>query len=468
MSTTDLEWLTSWPPPSELDLRGVDLSGQDLSELEIKTSKLEDAIFDRAILDGAVFSDCHMRKVAFRGAQLQEVRFQACDLRGAVFAGSKLREVHFEACDLDEADLREVDLDEVSMAHCRGTPALAEKLRIWDTEVSAATWLAVAQGRTRGITLRGRPRLVSGLDLRDADLEGVDLRRAELEDLRLEGANLRGATLRGIDLQRSSLVGADLREADLQDAVLVECDLTDARFDGANLRGASWEECTAVRTSLRGIRANDKTYLGRIVDVDLSGEDLRKVVHESMFSGLVRVSFRGADLRGTALCVYEELTECDFRDIRGERMCFFDSDWQDSLFEGANFRRAFLGGTFVEGMVLTGMDLRETEFVICLDGADLSGLDLRGAKFTLDSSAAGARFIGANLRRAEIGGLDLRRASLVGADLGDVDFRNARLGETTLVKAKISGAVFWEDQLELVDLTEAVGRPKVMPIPGPR
>ena len=41
MSTADLESLTSWPPPSELDLRGADLSGQDQCELEIRNSKLE-------------------------------------------------------------------------------------------------------------------------------------------------------------------------------------------------------------------------------------------------------------------------------------------------------------------------------------------------------------------------------------------------------------------------------------------
>jgi uncharacterized protein YjbI with pentapeptide repeats len=165
------------------------------------------------------------------------------------------------------------------------------------------------------------------------------------------------------------------------------------------------------------------------------------------------------------LYVYKDLTECDFRDIRGERMGFDDSNWSDSLFEGANFRKAFLRGEMVPGVVLTGVDFRDTELIIQLDGVDLSGLDFRGAQFTCDSSAAGACLDGADLRKASVDELDLTGASLKGADVRNVDFCEATVDGMSLAGAKVAGAQFWEDQIAKVDVTGVVGRLVIRPVP---
>ena len=60
--------------------------------------------------------------------------------------------------------------------------------------------------------------LLSGADLRDANLSGADLHDANLRDADLTGADLSYANLRGADLRGANLTDADLSGADIRDA----------------------------------------------------------------------------------------------------------------------------------------------------------------------------------------------------------------------------------------------------------
>ena len=102
------------------------------------------------------------------------------------------------------------------------------------------------QLRRHALWLQGAPdgeRLVlSGSNLRDADLNGADLR----------GANLNGADLLGADLRGSNLLGSNLRDANLRGADLRGSNLNDADLNGADLRGANLRGSNLLCADLRG------------------------------------------------------------------------------------------------------------------------------------------------------------------------------------------------------------------------
>lgn len=64
--------------------------------------------------------------------------------------------------------------------------------------------------------------LISGLNLRGADLADADLCVANLRDADLRDADLHDADLRGADLSGANLQDADLAGANLRDAILGE------------------------------------------------------------------------------------------------------------------------------------------------------------------------------------------------------------------------------------------------------
>lgn len=83
--------------------------------------------------------------------------------------------------------------------------------------------------------LAGPERVVlSGIDLKFADLQGSTLTRADLRH-----ANLRGANLRNANLASANFENADLSDCDLRGAVLDGADFSRAKLVSANLSGAS-------------------------------------------------------------------------------------------------------------------------------------------------------------------------------------------------------------------------------------
>jgi uncharacterized protein YjbI with pentapeptide repeats len=112
---------------------------------------------------------------------------------------------------------------------------------------SAELWSANLQGADlKGANLQGSyldDANLQGVDLWNADLQGANLWNANLQGTYLSSANLQGADLRfanlqGADLRFADLQGADLRFTDLQGADLSTTNLQGAYLNGANLQGA--------------------------------------------------------------------------------------------------------------------------------------------------------------------------------------------------------------------------------------
>jgi predicted secreted protein len=120
----------------------------------------------------------------------------------------------------------------------------------------------VDRNDVEAVLASGRPALLNGASLIQADLSGLDLSQADLSyatltDARLDGAVLREARLWSVEARSASFVGADLRDADLtaadlRDADLTRALLTGARLTGTNLTGANLSDAELPPYGLAG------------------------------------------------------------------------------------------------------------------------------------------------------------------------------------------------------------------------
>lgn len=101
-----------------------------------------------------------------------------------------------------------------------------------------------------------RPNLVKA-DLFTAILSGVDLRRADLREAGLIGAVLSGADLRGANLTLADLIGAVLFGADLRRADFKWADLSGANLRGADVSKAQFGATVLGNTDLSGTKGLD-------------------------------------------------------------------------------------------------------------------------------------------------------------------------------------------------------------------
>ena len=93
-----------------------------------------------------------------------------------------------------------------------------------------------------GEVLAGRV-VLTGVDLRQADLRdmkmrNVDLTGANLQDARLDQSNLRWGVLANADLRRANFSRANLQAADLRGADLDQANFAQADLSGADLTSA--------------------------------------------------------------------------------------------------------------------------------------------------------------------------------------------------------------------------------------
>jgi len=105
---------------------------------------------------------------------------------------------------------------------------------------------------------------LQGAYLQDASLAGANLQGANLADALLQGANLAGANLKDADLQGASLQGANLTGANLNLANLSGADLTGANLSVANLHGADLQNANFTNANLSGANLNGANTTGAI------------------------------------------------------------------------------------------------------------------------------------------------------------------------------------------------------------
>jgi hypothetical protein len=97
--------------------------------------------------------------------------------------------------------------------------------------------------------------VLSGIDLRYADLKGAVLARADLRHAKLQGADLRDADLSSSNLESADLTDCDLRGAKLDGAVLVRARLVNANLTGASLKNTNfaWADVSHMQASFKGV-----------------------------------------------------------------------------------------------------------------------------------------------------------------------------------------------------------------------
>lgn len=102
-----------------------------------------------------------------------------------------------------------------------------------------------------------------------ADLSGIDLRNAELN-----GIYLGGKIMRHANFEDAKLAGASFFGSDLTDAVFTRAILSDADFSGATLTRATFVGADITRTDFSGVKGRESAvFVGAItgpVDDDAS------------------------------------------------------------------------------------------------------------------------------------------------------------------------------------------------------
>ncbi|PKU24176.1 pentapeptide repeat-containing protein [Telmatospirillum siberiense] len=74
-------------------------------------------------LGNALFVDCRMSGLSFKGANIFNTRFIRCDLSGCRFVGCDLSAAQFEDCRLDDEAFQDSDIDTIEIIRSGATIA---------------------------------------------------------------------------------------------------------------------------------------------------------------------------------------------------------------------------------------------------------------------------------------------------------------------------------------------------------
>ena len=202
----------------------------------------------------------------------------------------------------------------------------------------------------------------------------VDFSGRSLRDLDLSWLDFGGAELAGADLFGADLTSANLTGVNLAGGNLSRTIVIRADFSGANLKGVSFMR-PSVSTSLDYDAAESPKF---------AGADMRNV---RMTAKMVGADFRGANLSQANLGPHEPRADISSMPNSVYKSCDFsgatmtDVDLNRgvlifSRFVGADLRRANLAYTDMSKVDLSGADLTGAD----LTGANLDGANLAGVK----------------------------------------------------------------------------------------
>ncbi len=291
---------------------------------------------------------------------------------------------------------------------------------------------------------------------------GGDYAFTDLSGMDLSGIDLSGAYLEYADLSHTKLAGANLSNAVLSHAVLVETDLTNADLSGANLGASRIDGARFVDSNLTGV------ILGKASIRYTKFHRCKLIERMEMFleTEFEQVDFTGSDMRRSNF-IDADVSGCCFAEVDLTESSFLNPEMTDAVFdravlhnvnfvkargENVSFRQAdmnnvrFVGGCGLSRSDFSGAKAAEANFRDCrLDDTDFSEAFLMKADFS-GSSLIRSRFIRADAVQAQF-----QKSNLVFADLHRIN-----LMEGSLFKARLSGAVFTESNLYMVNFLNTI------------
>ncbi|MFP4348334.1 MAG: pentapeptide repeat-containing protein, partial [Desulfococcaceae bacterium] len=291
---------------------------------------------------------------------------------------------------------------------------------------------------------------------------GGDYAFTDLSGMDLSGIDLSGAYLEYADLSHAKLAGANLSNAVLSHAVLVETDLTNADLSGANLGASRIDGARFIDSNLTGV------ILGKASIRYTKFHRCKLIERMEMFleTEFEQVDFTGSDMRRSNF-IDADISGCCFAEVDLTESSFLNPEMTDAVFdravlhnvnfvkargENVSFRQAdmnnvrFVGGCGLPRSDFSGAEAAEANFRDCrLDDTDFSEAFLMKADFS-GSSLIRSRFIRADAVQAQF-----QKSNLVFADLHRIN-----LMEGSLLKARLSGAVFTEANLYMVNFLNTI------------
>jgi uncharacterized protein YjbI with pentapeptide repeats len=251
--------------------------------------------------------------------------------------------------------------------------------------VAAALTLSVGALGAGALAAETEPVSQTGADFNVRDItatlfkakpgDPIDYSNHDLTYLDLSGLDFKGAKLSHSDLYAADFTGANLRGTDLSHTRLDRSVLIRADLSGANLSGA-----TILRPTVYTDLGENLADAPRFAGANLAGIRVMAKMSGS--------DFHGADLTGA------NLSPLEARPGQGTITTL-----AKNVLKSCDFSRAIMRGVNLDRAVLTfsrfvGADLRDANLVDTdLSKADLSGADLTGANLT-GADLYGATLIG--------------------------------------------------------------------------
>jgi uncharacterized protein YjbI with pentapeptide repeats len=279
---------------------------------------------------------------------------------------------------------------------------LAIFLGITATQEIRLRQLRIAAGEAKGSErIRAVEQLVqfnvdiSGINLKDANLENADLRGAKLRKANLKNANLSGANLRDANLS-----DANLTNADLNSAILINADLSFTKLIKATLIGVDARNANFILTVLSGANLSNARLDDAKFRVDFSGVNLQE-----------------ANLENAKIQPINSLYFCPSKyiDNSGKQNCRITP--------------------FNKEVNLVKVQLSKVN----LSGFDLSNLNLSNASLP-NVNLTNANLTGSNLNTASLEGANLTNTILDNTDLSSSNLRGANLENISFSDTNFKGA----------------------------
>lgn len=229
-----------------------------------------------------------------------------------------------------------------------------------------------------GVTLKAERDKLTARDVTAAFFKAGTGQRVDFS-----GRSLRDLDLSGLDFGRANLTGADLFGADL----------TNANLSGVNLAGSNLNRAIVIKADFSGANLTGADILRPSVSTSLdydiaespkfAGADMRKV---RMTAKMIGADFRGANLTQANLGPHEPRADitsmpnsvyksCDFSGAIMTDVDLNHGVLNFSRFVGTDLRRANLSYTDMSKVDLSGADLTGADLTSAnLEGANLSGV----------------------------------------------------------------------------------------------